>query len=125
MGTVLIDSSVVIGVLRNHANAIALAEQIKGTPKAVTDDVIAEVLAGARNKKEFLLLLTHLRDNFAWLSANEKVSSILRDLVIRYGPYHGIHIADYRIAATAMAYDLPLLTLNKKHVQFIEGLRLG
>lgn len=35
------------------------------------------------------------------------------------------YIVDYRIAATAIAHDLPLLTLNKKHVQFIEGLRLA
>lgn len=91
MDAVLIDSSVVIGVLRNHANAMALAELIKGVPKAVSDDVIAEVLAGARNKQEFLFLLTHLSENFRWLSANEKVSTVFRDLVIRYGPHHGVH----------------------------------
>lgn len=125
MDTVLIDSSVVIGVLRNHSNAIAMAELMKGTPKAICDDVIAEVLAGSRNKQEFLFLLTHLRDRLTWLSANEQVSTVFRDLVIRYGPHHGVHIVDYRIVATAMAYDLPLLTLNKKHVRFIEGLRLA
>ncbi|MBS1942989.1 MAG: PIN domain-containing protein [Bacteroidetes bacterium] len=125
MGPVLIDTSVIIGVLRNHANALALAEQVKGLPKAVSDEVIAEVLAGARNKQEFGSLLTHLRDNFIWLPGNERVTSVFRDLVIRYGPHHGVHIVDFRIAATAIAHELPLLTLNQKHVQFIEGLRLA
>ncbi len=125
MGAVLIDTSVIIGVLRQHANAIALAEQVKGEPKAVADDVIGEVLAGARNKQEFYFLLTHLRDNFQWLSASEKVSTLFRDILVRYGPHHGVHIVDYRIAATAMAHAVPLLTLNKKHVHFIQGLQLA
>ncbi|HRQ86148.1 MAG TPA: PIN domain-containing protein [Flavobacteriales bacterium] len=125
MGPVLIDSSVIVGVLRNHANALALAEQVKGVPKAIPDEVIGEVLAGARNKREFGFLLTHLRDNFIWMSGNEQVSTAFRNLLIRYGPHHGVHMVDYRIAATAIVHEFPLLTLNKKHVQFIEGLRLA
>lgn len=125
MEAVLIDTSVIIGVLRQHNNAMLLAESVKGTPKAVTDAVIGEVLAGARNKQEFFFLLTHLRDNFMWLSSTEKCSTVYRDILVRYGPHHGVHIVDYQIASTAMAHDLPLLTLNKKHVQFIEGLRMA
>ena len=50
MGTVLIATSVIIGVLRQHANAMALAGQVKGAPKAVTDAVIGEVLAHATSR---------------------------------------------------------------------------
>ena len=35
-----------------------------------------------------------------------------------------IELADLFIAATAMAYDLPLATLNRKHFEPIEGLKL-
>ncbi len=124
MEAILIDSSVIIGVLRQHSNAILLAEAVKGAPKAVNDVVIAEILAGARNKREFYFLLTHLRDNFQWLSSNERTSTVFRDILIRYGPHHGVHVVDYQIASAAIAHDLPLLTLNRKHVQFIEALSL-
>ena len=62
MGPVLIDTSVIIGVLRQHENALGLAETVKGRPKAVTDGVIGEVLAGARDKREFIALLRHMQE---------------------------------------------------------------
>jgi predicted nucleic acid-binding protein len=125
MDPVLIDTSVIIGVLKQQDNALKLAEQVKGRPKAVTDGVIGELLAGARNKQEFFVLYRHLQDNFRWLSANERSSTLFRRILLSYGPQRGVHLVDFQIAATAMAYGVPLLTLNKKHVSFIEGLVLA
>lgn len=125
MGPVLIDTSVIIGVLRQHENALGLAETVKGRPKAVTDGVIGEVLAGARDKREFIALLRHMQDNFIWLDSNERSSRIFREILVRYGPDKGVHLIDFQIAAVAMAHGVPLLTLNKKHVQYIEGLELN
>lgn len=124
MEPVLIDTSVIIGVLRQHDNALRLAESIKGCPKAVTDAVVGELLAGARDKREFFALHRHLEDNFIWLSSNERTSTFFRSILLRYGPDKGVHLVDFQIAACAMAYEIPLLTLNKKHVKFIEGLEL-
>jgi predicted nucleic acid-binding protein len=125
MEPVLIDTSVIIGVLREHENALLLAERVKGRPKAITDAVMGEVLAGARDKREFFALHRHLQDNFIWLSANERSSALFRSILLRYGPYKGVHLVDFQIAAAAMAFDIPLLTLNRKHVQFIEGLEIA
>ena len=124
MGTILIDTSVIIGVMRQHDNAIDLARQIAGRSKAVTDGVMGELLAGARNKAEFYALLKHLQDNFAWLQANERTSDVFRRIIITYGPTRGVHLVDFQLAAAAIAHNMPLLTLNKKHVSFIEGLDL-
>jgi predicted nucleic acid-binding protein len=124
MEPILIDTSVIIGVLRQHENAVRVAEQVKGMPKAVTDVVIGEVLAGARNKQEFFVLLRHLQDNFTWLPVNEKSSMLFRKILVQYGAYKGVHLVDFQLAATAMAHGVRLLTLNKKHVAFIEGLDL-
>jgi len=124
MEPVLIDTSVIIGVLKAHDNALKLAEQVKGRPKAITDGIIGELLAGARNKQEFFVLHRHLQDNFMWLSANEQSSILFRRILLTYGPAKGVHLIDYQIAATAMAHGMPLLTLNKKHFAFIEGLTL-
>jgi len=124
MEPVLIDTSVIIGVLRQHGNALDLAETVKGRPKAITDGVIGEVLAGARDKREFIALLRHMQDNFVWLDSNERSSRLFREILVRYGPDKGVHLIDFQIAAVAMAHGVPLLTLNKKHVQYIEGLTL-
>jgi predicted nucleic acid-binding protein len=113
MGPVLIDTSVIIGVLRQHENALGLAETVKGRPKAVTDGVIGEVLAGARDQREFIALLRHMQDNFIWLDSNERSSRIFREILVRYGPDKGVHLIDFQIAAVAMAHGVPLLTLNK------------
>ncbi|MBX2978992.1 MAG: PIN domain-containing protein [Flavobacteriales bacterium] len=125
MEPVLIDTSVIIGVLRMHENALRLAEKIKGRPKAVTDGVIGELLAGARNKQEFYVLLRHLQDNFMWLGANDRSSRIFREILIKHGPHRGVHLVDYQIAASAIAAGMPLCTLNKKHVSFIDGLEFA
>jgi predicted nucleic acid-binding protein len=125
MEPVLIDTSVIIGVLRMHENALKLAEQVKGRPKAITDGVIGEILAGARDKKEFFVLLRHLQDNFIWLAPTERSSTIFREILIKYGPYKGVHLVDHMIAAAAIANGMPLLTLNKKHVAYIEGLEFA
>lgn len=124
MEPVLIDTSVIIGVMRMHENALRLAEALKNRPKAVTDAVIGELLAGSRNKQEFAVLLRHLQDNFIWLSATERSSLVFREILFKYGPHKGVHMLDYQIAAAAIVAGMPLLTLNKRHVSFIEGLQL-
>jgi len=87
--------------------------------------VIGELLTGARNKQEFFVLLRHLQDNFMWLSALERTSALFRDILIKHGPDKGVHLVDYQIAAAAIAHSMPLLTLNRKHVSFIEGLEFA
>jgi predicted nucleic acid-binding protein len=106
-------------------NALKLAEQVKGRPKAITDGVIGEILAGARDKKEFFVLLRHLQDNFIWLAPTERSSMIFREILIKHGPYKGVHLVDHMIAAAAIANGMPLLTLNKKHVAYIQGLEFA
>ena len=125
MEPILIDTSVIIGLMRMHDNALKLAERVKGRPKAITDSVIGEILAGARDKREFFLLLRHLQDNFIWLPATERTSAIFRDILIKYGSNKVVHLVDHMIAAAAITFEMPLLTLNKKHVTYIEGLEFA
>jgi len=41
-----------------------------------------------------------------------------------YSLSHNLNIPDGLIAATAIAYEIPLYTLNKKHFIYIKGLKL-
>jgi predicted nucleic acid-binding protein len=42
----------------------------------------------------------------------------------KYGLSHNMKITDALIAATAMVYDLELITLNRKDFQFLPPLKL-
>ncbi len=46
------------------------------------------------------------------------------ELIDAYSNSHGLLLADAIIAATALEYDLTLITYNKKHFQFIKDLKL-
>lgn len=46
------------------------------------------------------------------------------ELIETHSNSHGLLLADALIAATALEYDLTLITYNTKHFQFIKGLKL-
>ena len=46
------------------------------------------------------------------------------ELIETYSNSNGLLLADAIIAATALEYDLSLITYNAKHFQFIKGLKL-
>jgi predicted nucleic acid-binding protein len=46
------------------------------------------------------------------------------ELIDPFSNSHGLLLADAIIAATALEYDLTLITDNTKHFQFIKGLKL-
>ena len=90
----------------------------------ICDVVLAEILAGARNKAEFARHHAELTANFHILPFTMEVSLKFRDIIAHIAPQHDVHLADHLIAAIAMAHGVPLLTLNKKHFSKIKGLDL-
>jgi len=46
------------------------------------------------------------------------------ELIDTYSNSHGLLLADAMIAATALEYNLTLITYNTKHFQFIKSLKL-
>ena len=87
--------------------------------------VLAEILAGARNKAEFTKHHAELTGNFHVLPFTMEVSLRFREILAHIAPQHEVHLADHLIAATAMAHDVPLLTLNRKHFSALKGLKLA
>jgi predicted nucleic acid-binding protein len=54
-----------------------------------------------------------------------EVSLRFRDILDHLESGRDVHFADHLIAAIAMAHDVPLLTLNRKHFAAIKGLKLA
>jgi tRNA(fMet)-specific endonuclease VapC len=57
-------------------------------------------------------------------SHNEGINNLFLGLFDSYSRSHRPGIGDALIAATALYYDFPLYTQNKKHFGFIPGIRL-
>jgi predicted nucleic acid-binding protein len=125
MATVLIDTSVIIGLARKEHAALDALTRLEGHEPVICDVVLAEVVAGARNRKEGEHWFAHLTSNYHVLPFTMEVSSHFRALTKGAWKHRGAHISDHLIAATALAHGCPLLTLNRKDFEPITGLVLA
>lgn len=125
MEKVLIDTNILIGITRNQRAAENALAGVVGAAFCICDVVLSEMLDGARNKAEHAMLLDELTTKFEVLPFSAEVSERFRQILFHGGHERGSYLADRLIAATAMAHDCALLTLNKKHFKGIKGLRLA
>lgn len=115
----LYDACVAIDALRGDTRAIALLDDFE---ELVASEVTRfELLAGVRpheeDETEGLMEVT------AWIAIDEQVARRAAELARAYRPSHsGIDDADYLVAATALLYDLELLTTNVRHFPMLPGL---
>lgn len=113
--TVVVDTSVLIDVLRGDPGAAAsLRVEREAGPLHASEVTRLEVLAGMRPREEdatraFFTALV-------WHPVDERVAEIAGELGLRWlAGNRGIDTADLAIAATAIALDARLLTRNVKH----------
>jgi predicted nucleic acid-binding protein len=124
MSNGIIDTSVLIDCLRGKAGAVAfLNTQIAVGPMFTHVIVGAELLAGARDKREQSLIETFLT-RFQILAPNESDAFAALDLYRQYHLSHGVDWPDCQIAATAIRLGHDVFTLNIKHFTAFSGLRV-
>ncbi|WP_390937642.1 PIN domain-containing protein [Parapedobacter soli] len=71
--------------------------------------------------------MRHIRkhiDHYTILPITREISDVFIDLFQQYSLSHKPSIPDTLIAATALHYGLPVLTLNKKDFQYFPGIAL-
>ena len=123
---VLIDSDVLIWLMRGNANALAaLNVESHWYISAVS---YMELVQGCRNKAELKAVQKAFASGASGtgdvLPLTQSISDAACRLVEKYSLSHGVHLADALIAATAMAHKLPLLSGNGKHFAAIDTLVL-
>lgn len=120
--TVLVDTSVLIDVLRGEpAAAAALRDARHLGPLHASEVTRLEVLAGMRPHEEDGTRT--LLGAFSWHPLDETLAEIAGELARTWLPGNrGIDSADLAIAATALALDARLLTRNVKHFPMFSGL---
>ncbi|MGD9128984.1 MAG: type II toxin-antitoxin system VapC family toxin [Candidatus Woesebacteria bacterium] len=118
----LVDTSLLINLLRSSKKEIVFFEREKDLYLSYV--VVGELLQGVRNKKE-LRKIKKLTKLFTILWGSTSLEKRALKLIERHFLTHGIGFFDALIAATALEYNLTLITHNKKHFRFIKGLQLA
>jgi len=82
-----------------------------------------ELIYGALNKKELNQIKKDL-NNLILVDIDKKTCDIFLELLTKYALSHKLAVPDGFIAATALANNIQLFTLNLKDYRFIDGLKL-
>lgn len=121
----VVDTSVVSYLLKGHSLAPRYWEHIKGRLLCISFMSVAELyrwpLTRNWGERRIESLREHLR-SYAVLPYDDAMSWEWARIMSSKG--HPIAVADAWIAATAVRHDLPLVTHNPKHFQFVNGLEV-
>lgn len=120
---ILLDSDVMIDLLRQYPPAIQWLDQLDADEIAVVPGyVVMELVQGCQNKIEQERVLRVLaRYGIVWLSPGHCAYAL--DLFVKYRLSHNVGMLDVLVGQTALMLDEPLYTFNRKHYHFIPGLR--
>jgi predicted nucleic acid-binding protein len=114
-----IDTNVFSQVFRGNAPVKSFVESLSA---AVCATVYIECLQGSKSNQEKHGIKKYLA-NFSLLHATPDVSKNAVNLIDVYSNSHGLLLADALIAASAIEYDLTLITYNVDDFKFIQNLK--
>src|SRR6056297_3826216 len=120
---ILCDTDVIIEFYRNNENIISILKKIGQENIGVSTITVGELFYGAINKKELNQIKKDLK-SLIIIDIDSKTCDTFIDIMDRYVLSHNLALPDGLIAATAIANDIELYTLNIKDYRFIDGLKL-
>jgi tRNA(fMet)-specific endonuclease VapC len=120
---ILFDTNILIEIYKDNAKIIEAAKQIGQENIAVSDVTCAELLYGARNKKELQAIRKDL-NKLTILPIQSSISSLAVELVEKFALSHKLSLPDALIASTAITYNVKLYTLNIKDFRFLKDVNL-
>ncbi len=114
MTKVLLDSDVVINILKKKEETLKKLNTLGTSEFYISPIVIAEIYAGARPKE--IEQIEELFSYFKTVDINTQIGIITGEYANKFRKaFTGISLEDYMIAGTAKYYSLALWTYNKKH----------
>lgn len=117
----LLDSSVVIDMLRGVPAAIAFVQSMPGGPR-MSVVTISELRDGERGARE-TARIDNLLAEAELYDVTKEIAELSGNLMRRFRRSHGLTTPDSLIAATAIHHKLQLATLNLKHFPMFPDLR--
>jgi tRNA(fMet)-specific endonuclease VapC len=128
MSNVLVDTDVVSFLFKGHSLAELYKEKLETNTLHICLITIGELYLGATMKKwgsaRRRALSSHI-DKFSVLELDIAVAHAYADVITSVRALgREIHFSDAWIAATALAYEMPLLTHNRRHFTYVKGLEV-
>jgi predicted nucleic acid-binding protein len=118
---ILLDTDVMIDVLRAYAPALKWLDNLGNAPVGLPGLVALELIQGCRNREEQRRVEKSLQNyKLFWPTAADS-NRALHDF-LRVHLKSGIGMIDTLIAATAIGLDVPLATFNARHYRMIRTL---
>jgi predicted nucleic acid-binding protein len=120
----LVDADIFIDYTRHHSGAIRYFSRKENVGQlSISIPTKLEVLNGARNKREQSMLIDLLSSFDEAVHSEESMRTGLV-VFVEYHLSHGIGMFDSMLAGLALASNSKLATRNRKHYDFIPGLKL-
>lgn len=118
----LFDTSVLIAHLRGDRRATDLLISVPTIDRLASALARVEIEGGMRTGER--VSVAGLMDGLRLVQVTDAIARRAGEHLRRFRRSHtGIDLVDYVIAATAEAYDVPLLTLNTRHFPMFKDLK--
>ncbi len=119
----LVDTCVIIDYI-NKRNTTLNDLLDNGEVLFINSVIEMELLQGARNKIELAVIKKKLQ-SFRLLNLQQPIFDLATSYVRTYCLSHNLALPDAVIGATAIFYQVPLLTYNKKDFKFLPEIQLA
>jgi len=117
----LFDTSVLIAHLRGDRRATELLVSVPTMERAASVLARVEIEGGMRSGER--VSVAGLLDGLRLVAVTDAIARRAGEHLRRYRRSHsGIDLVDYVVAATAEAFDVPLMTLNVRHFPMFKDL---
>lgn len=119
---VIFDTDIFIWIEKGDKKAALIFE--KASERYISVQTYMELLQGARNKKEQLLIKDFLQEfSVKTIPLTENIGHRASIYIEEYSMSNGLRSADSIIAATAVENNLTLVSSNAKHYKIIADLK--
>lgn len=119
MDEYLVDTNVLSKIFYGDKKVKALLDSLSIGIETV---VYIECIQGSISNSDKTVIKRSLK-NLHYYQLNNEIAERAIDLIDKYSNSHGLLLADSLIAATALEYDLTLITFNTRDFKFIGGLK--
>lgn len=119
---VLLDTDVMVDLLRQHPPAVAWLEALGDEEIGLPGFVVMELIQGCRDKAE-QQQLTRFLDPYDVVWPLPEACDAALNILARCHLSHGLGLLDALIGQTAISLGLSLCTFNQRHYIPIPGLR--
>jgi tRNA(fMet)-specific endonuclease VapC len=120
---ILCDTDILIEFFRNNESVAVQLSAIGEERIFISIVTVCELYYGALNKQELARIQRKLK-GLVQIPVHDKICEVTEKLVETFCLSHRLSIPDAFIAGTALYYEIPLLTRNKKDFRFIPDLEL-